>query len=383
MVPLLLTTLLIATDPHLLAPELHDNGTAFVQYAASSGGRDLERNQELWEAFLKVALEQKPEAVLVTGDLTNQGEKLSHRLVAEGLARLKKAGIRPLVVPGNHDINNPYARALVGTKQLPAESVTPEEFVEVYRDAGYGDALERDTGSLSYLVALNPRQWILMLDTAVYDLNSVQGYPEVRGVLTDTSLAWIAHCGERARAAGAQLIAAGHHNFTNHALLTDGFTLDNASEAAAALTKAGVRLTLSGHIHVQDIDSTVTPSGRLYDVVTNALSTFPNHYGRLTWSETGALVYDALPVTLMGSALEAHSRAAFRAGITRRAPEGARELMATLNENYFSGHEERNRALADGAEFHTLEATSGFLGPYVKSMLADHDDLPDNHLELK
>jgi 3',5'-cyclic AMP phosphodiesterase CpdA len=383
MVSLLLTTLLVATDPHVLAPDLHDEGQAFQRYAETCGGRDLGNSTQLWDAFLETALAQKPAAVLVTGDLTNQGEKESHLLVAAGLDRLRRAGIRPLVIPGNHDINNPWARGFRGNAQVDAEGVTPDEFVQIYRNCGYGDALDRDEDSLSYLASVGPGEWILMLDSAVYDSNALAGAPEVRGVFTDRTLGWIGRCGQRARAAGVHLLAAMHHSVADHsALLTDGYTVDDADQVAQALLGAGVRVVFTGHIHIQDIARRVTPAGPLYDVATNALSVLPNHYGRVEWSSTGGLVYQSASVTAPGSPLEVHARAAFRSGITRRSPDQGRDLMATLNENYFAGREDLNQEYRDDPSYRALAASPGFLGTYVKSLTADFDDLPDNRLEL-
>jgi 3',5'-cyclic AMP phosphodiesterase CpdA len=383
MIAALLATLLIATDPHVLSPTLHDDGEAFRRYTGTTSGRDLENNVALWDAFLEAALNQKPDAVLVTGDLTNQGGKESHRLVAAGLERLRAHGIRALVIPGNHDINNPWARGFRGAAQVPADAVSPDEFVQIYDRYGYGDALERDETSLSYLAQLNAHQWILMLDSAVYDINAAQGYPEVRGGFTDQSLAWIAACGQRARAAGMQLVAAMHHSVADHsAVIRDGYTVEEADQVARTLAEAGVRLVFTGHIHIQDIALRSTPAGPVYDVATNALSVFPNHYGRLQWSSSGALSYRSAKVVEPGSALDLHARSVLRSGSTRVFSEAEKQLMATLNENYFSGREDLNQRLKDTPEFRTLAQTEGFLGRHVQSLLADFDNLPDNELDL-
>ncbi|HCB88431.1 MAG TPA: metallophosphoesterase, partial [Porphyromonadaceae bacterium] len=47
--------------------------------------------------------------VLIPGDLTKDGELVSHRGVVELLSPLREKGVKVLVVPGNHDIDNPDA----------------------------------------------------------------------------------------------------------------------------------------------------------------------------------------------------------------------------------------------------------------------------------
>lgn len=45
----------------------------------------------------------KPDLVLITGDLTKDGEQLSHQYVISKLDELRDLGIKTLVIPGNHD----------------------------------------------------------------------------------------------------------------------------------------------------------------------------------------------------------------------------------------------------------------------------------------
>ena len=89
-------------------------------------------------------LDLKPQMVLVTGDMTKDGERMSHQLVASQLQRLVDAGIHVLVVPGNHDINNPDAKVYDGDTTTPADTITRNEFAELYRNMGYDEQSRRD-----------------------------------------------------------------------------------------------------------------------------------------------------------------------------------------------------------------------------------------------
>ena len=104
----------IISDLHVMVPELLVNeGTAFEEYLARDR-KMLRESVEILDTLIVSILELKPDLVLVTGDLTKDGERVSHEQVAAQLERLTDAGIQVLVVPGNHDINNPDAKVFDG-----------------------------------------------------------------------------------------------------------------------------------------------------------------------------------------------------------------------------------------------------------------------------
>ncbi|XKL20596.1 metallophosphoesterase [Lactiplantibacillus plantarum] len=105
-------TAMVISDDHVIAPRLHDNGKAFTQYAANDAGADLKYSATIFRAFIAKALITKPDVVLISGDITNNGEKASHEYVAKQLRRLTAKHIRVYVVPGNHDLNNPHRPSL-------------------------------------------------------------------------------------------------------------------------------------------------------------------------------------------------------------------------------------------------------------------------------
>ncbi len=82
---------------------------------------------------------------------------------------MEKAGITVLVIPGNHDINNPSASVYSGGDRYPAEPTAPEDFERIYKEFGYSEASSRDANSLSYTYDLGPSMRLLMLDTCQYE----------------------------------------------------------------------------------------------------------------------------------------------------------------------------------------------------------------------
>jgi 3',5'-cyclic AMP phosphodiesterase CpdA len=71
-------TLYVATDIHYLAKSLTDNGKAFNEFMNSGDGKQLNYIDQILGAFAKEIKEKKPDFLIVSGDLTTNGEKQSH-----------------------------------------------------------------------------------------------------------------------------------------------------------------------------------------------------------------------------------------------------------------------------------------------------------------
>ena len=94
----------VISDLHVMAPELlKKDGSAFEQYL-NRDRKMLRESAEILDTLVGDIIDLNPQLVLVTGDLTKDGERASHLLVAEQLRRLTDAGIQVLVVPGNQNL---------------------------------------------------------------------------------------------------------------------------------------------------------------------------------------------------------------------------------------------------------------------------------------
>ena len=77
---------MIATDVHYLADQLADGKCeSFMEMAEESDGRVLPYLWEITDAFFDEVSEIRPDFLIVSGDLTMEGEKLSHQEFAEKL----------------------------------------------------------------------------------------------------------------------------------------------------------------------------------------------------------------------------------------------------------------------------------------------------------
>ncbi len=294
-------TLFVATDIHYLAKELNDQGEAYQKYIASGDGKLLHYITDIVDAFVQDTIEKKPEVLIISGDLTNNGEKESHRELADKLKEIEKsAGTKIYVIPGNHDIQNPWARGFQGTEQYVTDSIMAEEFPEIYNDFGYEEAISKDAASLSYLAAPSEKLYLLMLDTSIYDFNEMIGSPMTNGQLKPETLEWIKECSKLAKEKNAQILTVMHHNLYHHSkLLNSGFTIDKNDEVLRVFQECDMRLVLSGHIHVQDIKSG-EGDAPIYDIVTSALSVNPVQYGVIEYTAGTGYQYSTDQVDVEG-----------------------------------------------------------------------------------
>ena len=198
----------LATDLHYLSPALRDGGEMFQKVIAVGDGKVTEYCDEVTDAFLAEVLRLGPEALILTGDLSYNGERESHLALAEKLEAVEAAGVPVLVLPGNHDLYR-SCYAFLGEEAEAVPSVTAEEFREIYAAFGFDEALALDPDSLSYAAPLNDSARVLMLDANT--LHNPCG-------LSDKTLAWVEEQLRAADKAGQQVLVACHQNLFRHTM---------------------------------------------------------------------------------------------------------------------------------------------------------------------
>lgn len=163
-----------------------------------------------------LALRPRPDVVLISGDLVEDGTREEYELFAELLAPLK-AEIPIYLAPGNHDER--------------------EAMRSVLRNHGY-DYLPTE-GPLQYAVDLGELR-LLSLDTVV------PGEPG--GYLCEERLAWLD--AQLAKDARPTLVMQHHPPFLTGLVRMDGMGLSNVDDEAKVIAKhSNVVRVLSGHLH--------------------------------------------------------------------------------------------------------------------------------------
>ena len=118
--------IIVASDIHYLSERLNDGGEAFQKMMAEGDGKYTEGCQMIMEAFVQNVCEEKPDAVLICGDLTFNGELLSLQDMALFCRWLKEACGKVFVICGNHDIEHRHTACYRGDKVLSAEKTSAE-----------------------------------------------------------------------------------------------------------------------------------------------------------------------------------------------------------------------------------------------------------------
>lgn len=276
-------TVILATDLHYLAPELTDDGPFFTELIAAGDGKVVGYSPQLIDAFLAEVVEERPDALILSGDLTLNGEAASHRGLAAKLASVSDAGVPVLVLPGNHDLSNPRAYGYEGGGAYPVESVTAEEFSALYEPFGYGSAQSRDGASLSYSRDLGSLRVVML------DANTAPA----AATLSEETYPWLESQLQDAASADLQVLTVSHQNLLQHnAMFRFGYVLGDAPRLTELLERYRVPLHLSGHMHLQH---TARSGGGVWEAATSSLAVSPNQYAVVTFAPEG-ISYETRPV---------------------------------------------------------------------------------------
>lgn len=265
--------LYVISDTHLIAKSLHDNGSAFQRMRNTSAGKDLDYQEIALTAFVRKLLKEKPTALIITGDLTFNGELESAEKLSAIFTPLRKAGISLFVIPGNHDIFDGWARKFEKEKELYAQQISPFGWKDLFPD-GYQHT---NSTNLFYSVNLNHQYHLIFLDSNVYDRYGL--VPFINGKLSSSQLEWLENDLKKANENKQRSLIFLHHNLYDHnQIIHDGYTLDNAVELQKICTKYNVTAAFSGHIHAQNIvrgnDSCPTP-----DIASSCFAMTDQGYG--------------------------------------------------------------------------------------------------------
>ena len=275
---------MVVTDLHYFAPELYEGSDIFMKVLMRGDGKYTQHSEELMEGLVAEVKHQQPDALLVTGDLAYNGEKASHERLAAFFARIEEDGTPVWVIPGNHDINVPNALGFTENGWYTTENVTEEEFAAIYAPFLLRDENAAGAG-FSYCVPVTDRLRAAMTDAAWYTERA-----QTFGTFTTAHQAWLRGVLEQADADGAEVITASHHNLIAHSSYSRESYVMFGSEAMEELLSAhGVRLHLSGHLHIQHL----AEEAGVTDAATGAFCNTPHRYALVTLTDDGTLTYEA------------------------------------------------------------------------------------------
>ena len=292
----------VATDIHVMDSSLVINeGNALTYYI----GRDrkmLSQSIEAFQAVVDSAIIHQADVLLICGDLTKDGEKIGHERVSRMLGKALQAGLKTFVIPGNHDIRNPFAKYFDGDTTSLAEGVTAEEFASIYHDFGYGDDHLRDPNSLSYVCEPVPGLTLLAIDASQYEKNTYIAHGDARdasivgGAIKPSTLDWLLTQADEAKGKGNQVIAMMHQQLINHIdnldTVVSTAAIENGDSIAQLMMEHGVHVIFTGHMHYSDAATIWNDNhtASLTDITTGSTITYPSHYRVVTISDDCSLL---------------------------------------------------------------------------------------------
>lgn len=271
-------SIFVATDLHVMGPGLLINeGSAWDNYINSSHKLE-DYSVGLFQNMIDSILLQMPDIVMIPGDISKDGEKLSHVNITQELSRLTDAGIKVFVVPGNHDIGNiENAQYFDGDKHYKAENITAEEFAEMYASFGYEGSV-RDENSLSY--AAEPVDGLVII--------GIDSHSRKIGKKT---LDWICEQASNAREQDKQIIAMMHHPIMEHfngqtEMKSDAIIKDDEN-VRSRFMEAGIHTVFTGHFHTTDVAMAYNENhtDSIFDITTGSKISYPMHHRWVTLSE--------------------------------------------------------------------------------------------------
>lgn len=278
-------TFLVGSDLHYMSPSLLTDTTTEDFHAYLAADRKmLVQSPALLHSFLDSVRAAKPRFVLLTGDLTKDGEKRSHQDLADSLATLRASGIAVYVIPGNHDVHNPESESYGPSGAAATPSVTATEFASIYAACGYDQAIARDASSLSYVVDLMPGVRLLAMDPVRWLDNIGAAKEKVGGRFQPQTVAWIRAQLRAAKADGKVVVGAMHHGIVEHFQgqstnpVSADYVVAGFDSLGRIFSEEGMRVVFTGHFHANDIATRALATGDLTDIQTGSLVTSPSPF---------------------------------------------------------------------------------------------------------
>lgn len=274
----------VISDIHYLSSKIAQPSESLENFETATD-RDIEDLHAVLNCVISNLHNNAPDLLLIAGDLTNNGERDSHIDFAAQLKPLANKGTRILVVPGNHDVGVPNAKAYTTDTPTPTSNVSAQEFEQIYAPYGYADAIKRDSSSLSYLAEINDSTWMLCIDSNRYKEYKTTTISS--GRIHKETMRWALEILKEAKLKGVFVLGMMHHGLVEHmpyqSVFFSDYLIENWENDAQVLADNGLQVVFTGHFHSNDITLLTSPNGNtIYDIETGSLAGYPFPYRLVT-----------------------------------------------------------------------------------------------------
>lgn len=284
----------VMSDLHYLSPDMIADTEDF-EHAFNSDRKLLKESSSVLHEMLERVRADKPDILLVSGDLTKDGEQECHAALAKQLQQLQQdvPGLKIYVINGNHDIRNYNAKNFntADGKAVPATRTHPEDFKRIY-DFVYSDptviatftpAAGNEAGSLSYVARPVEGLTVIAMDTCRYSSDNTSNGDdehETSGAISADLEKWVIEQTAAAKARGDLVIGLEHHGLVPHfdvqPTILPMYLVNGYERIAQEYADAGMSAVFTGHMHAVDIAAMTTKAGNtFYDIETGSALTYP------------------------------------------------------------------------------------------------------------
>lgn len=284
----------VMSDLHYLSPDMIADTEDF-EHAFNSDRKLLKESSSVLREMLERVRADKPDILLVSGDLTKDGEQECHAALAKQLQQLQQdvPGLKIYVINGNHDIRNYNAKNFntADGKAVPATRTEPEDFKRIY-DFVYSDptviatftpAEGNKAGGLSYVARPVEGLTIIAMDTCRYSSDNTSNGDdehETSGAISADLEKWVIEQTAAAKARGDLVIGLEHHGLVPHfdvqPTILPMYLVNGYERIAQEYADAGMSVVFTGHMHAVDIAAMTTKAGNtFYDIETGSALTYP------------------------------------------------------------------------------------------------------------
>lgn len=277
----------MVADLHHFSETLSDGGKAYHLRESSDQKCLMESGAIIDAAFEQIA-NSDCDLVVVAGDMSNDGERVSHAEVRDKMIKLAEKK-KTFVVFSTHDwCCDGNARRYEGDKVYrDVPTMTAPELREFYKD--FGESASYDTyineiGAASYAVKLDGVRFIGLND----DKSGTGG-----AGYCDEHFEWILKQVKDAKANGEAVIMMEHHLVVPNIslLINGGQVIKERIERSEALADAGVDFVIVGHSHMQRTTTYTSKNGNSFTQINvGALCGHPSPIVNLTIDENEFII---------------------------------------------------------------------------------------------
>ncbi len=274
----------VVSDTHYYSKKNGIEGKAFMQENSRSTNLIKDSEEVLKAFFNQIADDKSSDIVLISGDLTKNGEPESHKEFIELLHELKAKGKKVYVITATHDFRgNGICHGYEGDKKIEIPSTLREELLEMYHDFGPDEAIAIHEDSMSYVVQLAD-------GFRLFALNDDRNHEGKSGFSKDC-FKWIEEQFEDAKKNNQLVIAMSHHPVLSpspfFSLIGKGDMMGDHEIRREQFADMGMSFMFTGHSHMHDISYHFSEKGNIfYDITTAATVGYPALYRQVTFDRT-------------------------------------------------------------------------------------------------